>query len=45
MIDTDVHPEQLKWADVQPAHKRGSRTDRENYIPISILSNLTKIYE
>ena len=45
MIDTDVHPEQLKWADVHPAHKRGSRTDRENYIPISILSNSTKIYE
>ena len=45
MIDTDVHPEQLKWADVQPAHKKGSRIDKENYRPISILSNLTTIYE
>ena len=29
MIDTDVHPEQLKWADVHPAHKKGSRADKE----------------
>ena len=24
MIDTYVYPEQLKWADVKPAHKKGS---------------------
>ena len=45
MIDTDVYPEQLKWADVKPAHKKGSRTDKENYRPISILPNISKIYE
>ena len=35
MIDTDVYPEQSKWADV----------DRENQRPISILPNISKIYE
>ena len=45
LIDTDVYPEQLKWADVKPAHKKGSRTDKENYRPISMLPNISKIYE
>ena len=45
MIDTDVYPEQLKWADVKPAHKKGSRNDKENYRPVSILPNISKIYE
>ena len=29
MIDTDVFPEQLKWAEVKPAHKKDSRNDRK----------------
>ena len=33
------------WADVKPTHKKGSRTDKENYRPISILPNISKIYE
>ena len=33
------------WADVKPTHKKGSRTDKENYRPISILRNISKIYE
>ena len=45
VIDTDIYPEQLKWADVKPAHKRGSRTDKENFRPVSILPNISKIYE
>ena len=45
MIDTYVHPEQLKWADVKAAHKKGSRTDKENCRPVSILPNISKIYE
>ena len=36
---------QLKWADVKPAHKKGSRNDKENYRPVSILPNISKIYE
>ena len=45
MIDKDVYPKQLKWADVKPAHEKASRTDKENYIPISILPNISKIYK
>ena len=45
MIDTDAYPEQLKWVDVKPAHKKGSRTDKENHRPISIILNISKIYE
>ena len=45
MIDTDIYPEQLKWADVKPAHKKGSRTDKENFRSVSILPNISKIYE
>ena len=45
MIDTDIYPEQLKWAVVKPAHKKGSRTDKENFRPVSILPNISKIYE
>ena len=44
MIDTDVYPEQLKWEDVKPAQK-DCRTDKENYTPLSILRNISKIYE
>ena len=45
MTDTDVYSEQLKWADVKPAHEKHSRTHKENYRPISILPNRSKIYE
>ena len=45
MIDTDIYPEQLKWADVKPAHKKCSRIDKENFRPVSILPNISKIYE
>ena len=36
MIARDIYPEQLKWAHVKPAHKKGSRTDKENFRPVSI---------
>ena len=32
-------------ADVKPAFKKNSRTDKENYRPVSILPNISKIYE
>ena len=34
----------LKYADVRPAFKK-DKTDKENYRPISILPNLSKVYE
>ena len=44
-IETSTFPEQLKYADVKPVFKKDSRTDKKNYRPISILPNVSKIYE
>ena len=35
----------MKYADVIPIHKKDDKTDKENYRPISILPNLSKVYE
>ena len=44
-IQTSAFPGQLKYADMKPVFKKDSRTDKKNYRPISILSNVSKIYE
>ena len=38
-------PNVLKIAEVHPIFKKDSRTNKENYRPVSILSNISKIYE
>ena len=38
-------PTAWKYADVQPVFKKDDKTDKENYRPISILPNLSKVYE
>ena len=38
-------PEDLKTAEVVPVYKKKKRTDKNNYRPVSILSNISKIYE
>ena len=35
----------LKHADVVPVHKKKEKTDKANYRPLSILPNISKIYE
>ena len=35
----------MKLADVTPAYKKKSKTSKDNYRPISILSNISKVYE
>ena len=35
----------MKYADVTPIHKKDDKTDKTNYRPISILPNLSKVYE
>ena len=45
MIENSVFPVSLKQADIKPIHKKDSRSDKENYRPLSILPNLSKIYE
>ena len=36
---------ELKEADVVPVHKKKSKLSKENYRPISILPNISKVYE
>ena len=38
-------PSDMKLADITPVFKKGNRTKKENYRPISILSNLSKVFE
>ena len=38
-------PTSMKYGEVRPVHKKDDKTDKENYCPISILSNLSKVYE
>ena len=44
-IDSASFPVNLKNADITPAHKKGDRTGKSNYRPVSILPAMSKIYE
>ena len=37
-------PSSLKIANVSPVYKKGNRSDKGNYRPVSILPNLSKIF-
>jgi len=42
---TGIFPSKLKFSKVIPVHKKGSLLEISNYRPISLLSNIDKIYE
>ena len=42
---TGIFPTNLKTAKVIPIHKKGSKLELSNYRPISLLSNIDKIFE
>ena len=44
-IDTGEFPQEFRNADIIPVHKKNEKSDKTNYRPISILPNLSKIYE
>ena len=44
-IKSSQFPEVLKQASVYPVFKKGAKTDKENYRPVSVLSNVSKIFE
>ena len=44
-IEQSVFPSKLKLANITPVHKKNSKSSKENYRPVSILSNISKVYE
>ena len=44
-IASSVFPSNLKNAKITPVHKKDSKNTESNYRPVSILSNISKIYE
>ena len=38
-------PDELKNADVIPGHKKHEKCAKTNYKPLSILNNISKVYE
>ena len=45
VIATSVFPQNFKNANVTPVFKKGDRNSETNYMPVSILPNVSKIYE
>ena len=44
-VDKGVFPDDLKHADVTPGHKKKYKSDKTSYRHVSILTNISKIYE
>ena len=44
-IKLSKFPENLKQADITPAYKKGKKDVKGNYRPVSILPNLSKVFE
>ena len=44
-IDNGIFPSNLKQADITPAYKKGDKTDKTTYRPVSILPAVSKIME
>ena len=44
-IEFSTFPFCMKLADVTPVYKKGNRPVKENYRPVSILPNLSKVFE
>ena len=40
-----MFPDKLKLADISSLHKKGDKTDKKNYRPISIVPVVSKIFE
>ena len=45
MIVTSVFPSALILANITPVFKKASKNSKENYSPVSILPNVSKVYE
>ena len=45
VLCTGVFPDRMKFSIIKPLHKKGTKTDFENYRPISLLSIFFKVLE
>ena len=45
LLSCSTFPPAMKYAEVTPIHKKDDKIDKENYHPIIILPNLSKVYE
>ena len=44
-VNTSSYPSLLKSADITPVHKKDLKSEKNDYRPVSILSNISKVYE
>ena len=44
-LETSVFPLSMKLANITPVHKTGNRSEKDNYRPVNILPNLSKVFE
>ena len=44
-VSNSIFPNSLKNAIITPVCKKGAKTSKDNYRPVSILSNISKIFE
>ena len=44
-LEQSLFPHDLKLVDVAPGYKKISKASKDNYRPVSILSNMSKVYE
>ena len=44
-LETSVFPPSMKLANVTPVHRKGNRSEKDNYRPVSILPDLPKVFE
>ena len=44
-LQSGCFPEKLKCAEIVPIFKKNDKKDKSNYRPISLLSNISKVYE
>ena len=45
LLEICKYPFCLKMANVTPVYKKGNSSDKDNYRPVSVLPNLSKIFE
>ena len=45
IVESSSFPDELKLAEIIPAHKKNETTDKSNYRPISLLPVISKVYE